>query len=62
MIIIGSIRLRPGGGFKNTGVGRETGIESFDQFSAPRAVSVNTSAVTVDWYADDGQLKRLNQE
>jgi phenylacetaldehyde dehydrogenase len=50
----------PWGGFKNSGVGRETGIESFDQFSEPRAVTVNTSGVTVDWYADDGQLKRLN--
>jgi len=50
----------PWGGFKNSGVGRETGIESFDQFSEPRAVTVNTSGITVDWYADDGQLKRLN--
>ncbi len=50
----------PWGGFKNSGVGRETGIESFDQFTEPRAVTVNTSGNTVDWYADDGQLKRLN--
>lgn len=50
----------PWGGFKNSGVGRETGIESFDRFSEPRAVTVNTSGKTVDWYADDGQLKRLN--
>ncbi|QIE29550.1 Phenylacetaldehyde dehydrogenase (plasmid) [Caballeronia sp. SBC2] len=50
----------PWGGFKNSGVGRETGVESFDQFSEPRAVTVNTSGTTVDWYADDGQLKRLN--
>jgi phenylacetaldehyde dehydrogenase len=50
----------PWSGFKNSGVGRETGIESFDQFSELRAVTVNTSGVTVDLYADDGQLKRLN--
>ncbi|MGF7133191.1 acyl-CoA reductase-like NAD-dependent aldehyde dehydrogenase [Paraburkholderia sp. EB58] len=50
----------PWGGFKNSGVGRETGIDSFDQFSEPRAVTVNTSGVAVDWYADDGQSKRLN--
>jgi acyl-CoA reductase-like NAD-dependent aldehyde dehydrogenase len=50
----------PWGGFKNSGVGRETGIESFDQFTEPRAVTVNTSGRTVDWYADDGELKRLN--
>ena len=50
----------PWGGFKNSGVGRETGIESFDQFSEPRAVTINTIGKTVDWYADDGELKRLN--
>ncbi len=50
----------PWGGFKNSGVGRETGVESFDQFSEPRAVTINTSGTTVDWYKDDGQQKRLN--
>lgn len=50
----------PWGGFKASGVGRETGIESFDQFSEPRAVTVNTSGTTVDWYGDDDQPKRLN--
>jgi delta 1-pyrroline-5-carboxylate dehydrogenase len=48
----------PWGGFKNSGVGRETGVESFDQFSEPRAVTINISGKTVDWYADDGELKR----
>ncbi|WP_423194953.1 Aldehyde dehydrogenase [Cupriavidus sp. H19C3] len=50
----------PWGGFKQSGVGRETGIESFDQFSEPRAVTLNTSGETPDWYADDGEPKRLN--
>jgi acyl-CoA reductase-like NAD-dependent aldehyde dehydrogenase len=50
----------PWGGFKQSGTGRETGIESFDQFTEPRAVTVNTSGVTVDWYKDDGVAKRLN--
>jgi phenylacetaldehyde dehydrogenase len=50
----------PWGGFKNSGVGRETGIESFDQFTEPRAVTVNTSGETPDWYEDSGQPKRLN--
>ena len=48
----------PWGGFKNSGVGRETGIESFDQFTEPRAVTVNTSGETADWYNDANQ--RLN--
>ncbi|HEY4067124.1 MAG TPA: aldehyde dehydrogenase [Burkholderiaceae bacterium] len=50
----------PWGGFKQSGVGRETGVESFDQFTEPKAITVNTSGVTVDWYKDDGQAKRLN--
>ncbi|HEX8114237.1 MAG TPA: aldehyde dehydrogenase [Kofleriaceae bacterium] len=50
----------PWGGFKDSGVGRETGIESFDQFTEPRAVTVNTSGETVDWYDDANPPKRLN--
>jgi acyl-CoA reductase-like NAD-dependent aldehyde dehydrogenase len=50
----------PWGGFKDSGVGRETGIESFDQFTEPRAVTVNTSGETPDWYDDAGPPKRLN--
>lgn len=50
----------PWGGFKQSGTGRETGVESFDQFTEPRAITVNTSGVTVDWYKDDGVAKRLN--
>ncbi|TSP12211.1 MULTISPECIES: aldehyde dehydrogenase [Cupriavidus] len=50
----------PWGGFKQSGVGRETGVESFDQFSEPRAVTINTSGKTTDWYAEDGEPKRLN--
>ena len=50
----------PWGGFKNSGVGRETGIESFDQFTEPRVVTINTSGETVDWYDDAGPPKRLN--
>jgi len=50
----------PWGGFKDSGVGRETGIESFDQFTEPRAVTVNTSGETADWYDDADPPKRLN--
>jgi acyl-CoA reductase-like NAD-dependent aldehyde dehydrogenase len=50
----------PWGGFKNSGVGRETGVESFDQFTEPRAVTVNTSGETADWYDDANPPKRLN--
>jgi phenylacetaldehyde dehydrogenase len=50
----------PWGGFKNSGVGRETGIESFDHFTEVRAVTVNTTGETVDWYGDEGTPRRLN--
>jgi phenylacetaldehyde dehydrogenase len=50
----------PWGGFKDSGVGRETGIESFDHFTEVRAVTVNTTGETVDWYGDDGTPRRLN--
>ncbi|MFP3741189.1 hypothetical protein SB860_40800, partial [Burkholderia sp. SIMBA_019] len=50
----------PWGGFKNSGVGRETGVESVDQVSEPRAVKLTTSGNTIDWYAHDGEPKRLN--
>jgi phenylacetaldehyde dehydrogenase len=50
----------PWGGFKDSGVGRETGVESFDHFTEVRAVTVNTSGETLDWYRNDGAPKRLN--
>ncbi|TAM72475.1 aldehyde dehydrogenase [bacterium] len=50
----------PWGGFKESGVGRETGIESFDHFTEQRVVTVDTTGRTVDWYAADGAVKRLN--
>lgn len=50
----------PWGGFKDSGVGRETGIESFDAFTEIRTVTVNTSGQTLDWYGKSGAPKRLN--
>jgi phenylacetaldehyde dehydrogenase len=50
----------PWGGFKDSGVGRETGMESYDQFTEPKAITVNISGKTVDWYKDDGGPRRLN--
>ncbi len=49
----------PWGGFKDSGVGRETGTESFDAFTEPRAVTVNTSGETIDWYGTEPP-QRLN--
>ncbi len=39
---------------------RHRDAQSFDHFTESRAVTVNTSGVTVDWYKDDGVAKRLN--
>jgi acyl-CoA reductase-like NAD-dependent aldehyde dehydrogenase len=50
----------PWGGFKDSGIGRETGIESFDQFTEVRTVTVNTTGETVDWYQAGGAPRRLN--
>jgi acyl-CoA reductase-like NAD-dependent aldehyde dehydrogenase len=50
----------PWGGFKDSGIGRETGIESFDRFTEVRTVTVNTTGETADWYRDEGAPKRLN--
>jgi phenylacetaldehyde dehydrogenase len=50
----------PWGGFKDSGIGRETGIESFDHFTEVRTVTVNTTGETVDWYGDEGAPRRLN--
>jgi len=50
----------PWGGFKDSGTGRETGIESFDHFTEVRVVTVNTAGEPVDWYQNDGAPKRLN--
>jgi len=50
----------PWGGFKDSGIGRETGIESFDHFTEVRTVTVNTTGETMDWYRDEGAPRRLN--
>lgn len=50
----------PWGGFKDSGVGRETGIESFDHFTESRAITINTSGRTADWYGDGSAQRRLN--
>jgi phenylacetaldehyde dehydrogenase len=50
----------PWGGFKDSGIGRETGVESFLHFTEVRSVTVNTTGKTVDWYDNSGQPKRLN--
>lgn len=49
----------PWGGVKESGVGREGGWESFNDFTNIRSVFVRTEPTDVDWYSDD-QPRRLN--
>ncbi len=50
----------PWGGFKDSGIGRETGVESYLNFTEVRSVTVNTTGKTVDWYDNSTDQKRLN--
>ena len=49
----------PWGGVKESGIGREGGRESFEDFTHIRSVIVRTAPTDVDWYADEAP-KRLN--
>lgn len=50
----------PWGGFKDSGYGRETGIESYLHFTEIRSVTMNATGKTIDWYGASDQPKRLN--
>ncbi len=49
----------PWGGVKESGVGKDAGTESFDDFSWIKTIVVRTAAGHVDWYGGDEQ-GRLN--
>ncbi|MDF2824593.1 MAG: aldehyde dehydrogenase [Mycobacterium sp.] len=49
----------PWGGVKESGIGKDAGTESFDDFSWVKTVVVRTSAEPVDWYGSDTNT-RLN--
>ncbi len=49
----------PWGGTKDSGVGKECGVESFDDFSSLKAVIVRTEPGGFDWYGDTA-MERLN--
>jgi acyl-CoA reductase-like NAD-dependent aldehyde dehydrogenase len=50
----------PWGGVKDSGVGREFGTESFDDYFAVKSVMVATSDQPFDWYGDTAGQRRLN--
>ncbi|MGH2827426.1 MAG: aldehyde dehydrogenase family protein, partial [Actinomycetota bacterium] len=49
----------PWGGVKESGIGREGGNESFEDFTHIRSVMVRTAETEVDWYGDE-RPTRLN--
>ncbi|WP_099252434.1 aldehyde dehydrogenase family protein [Mycobacterium sp. shizuoka-1] len=49
----------PWGGVKESGVGKDAGTESFDDFSWIKTIVVRTAPDSVDWYGDQ-QPGRLN--
>lgn len=49
----------PWGGVRDSGMGREGGWESFDDFSHLRTVTVRTAPEPIDWYSD-ATVQRLN--
>jgi acyl-CoA reductase-like NAD-dependent aldehyde dehydrogenase len=50
----------PWGGVKLSGIGRETGQESFDAHFEVKSVMINTSGQPFDWYEDTAGQPRLN--
>ncbi|QEN13984.1 aldehyde dehydrogenase family protein [Mycolicibacterium sp. ELW1] len=49
----------PWGGVKESGMGKDAGVESFDDFSWVKTIVVRTAAEPVDWYGGH-QTDRLN--
>ena len=50
----------PWGGVKDSGIGRECGIESFDQHFETKSVMVRLDDTPFDWYRDTASQPRLN--
>jgi acyl-CoA reductase-like NAD-dependent aldehyde dehydrogenase len=50
----------PWGGVKLSGIGRESGTESFDAHFAVKSIMINTGARPFDWYEGDASQTRLN--
>jgi acyl-CoA reductase-like NAD-dependent aldehyde dehydrogenase len=47
----------PWGGFKESGIGAENGLESYHSYTRPQSLIVNTADSTFDWFATVGDLR-----
>lgn len=50
----------PWGGFKDSGVGKENGIVTYESYTKSQSVIVNTSDEPFDWFGEDGKEKRYS--
>lgn len=50
----------PWGGFKDSGVGKENGIVTYEAYTKSQSVIVNTSDEPFDWFSEDGKDKRYS--
>ncbi|MCP1673757.1 acyl-CoA reductase-like NAD-dependent aldehyde dehydrogenase [Natronocella acetinitrilica] len=50
----------PWGGFKDSGVGKENGIVTYEAYTKTQSVIVNTSDEPFDWFVDDATDKRYS--
>lgn len=50
----------PWGGFKESGVGKENGIVTYEAYTKMQSVIVNTTDEPFDWFSSDGKDKRYS--
>jgi phenylacetaldehyde dehydrogenase len=47
----------PWGGFKDSGIGSENGVEAFNDYTAAQSVLVNLSRTPFDWFGSSEELR-----
>lgn len=47
----------PWGGFKDSGIGSENGLESFEAYTRPQSIIINTSDAPFDWFGTVEDLR-----
>jgi phenylacetaldehyde dehydrogenase len=50
----------PWGGMKESGIGSENGLETYNSYTRPRSIVVNVSSERFDWYSDTGEEQRYS--